>query len=145
VKFPVLPTKNVIFPINGFASPKYENLYIPAGVPGSIVLDESHNLHILRLGRIRMNNSPRDVNGAVSGKAVGSQPLEPRGWVRIGPNRSPDVALEPVHGQERLLQPQVILQPTCISTNAPVKIQCEYSPLGWQQRTEQRRSLLLCN
>lgn len=119
-----------MFPINGLASPKYENLYVPAGVPGSIVLEESHNLHILGLGQMRMNNSPRDVNGAVSGEAVGSQPLEPRGWVRIGPNRSPDIALKPVHGQERLFQPQVILRPARISTNPRVKIQCEYSPLG---------------
>lgn len=92
-----------------------------------------------------MNNSPRDVNGAVSGKAVGSQPLEPRGWVRIGPNRSPDVVLEPVHGQESLLQPQVILQSARISTNPRVKIQRGYSPLGWRRRIEQQRSPLLCN
>jgi len=65
-----------------------------------------------------MGGSPCDVNGAVSGKAVGSQPLELRGWMRIRPDRTPDVVLEPIHVQERLFQPQVILQPARISTNS---------------------------
>ena len=69
------------------------------------------------LERTWTNYSPCNVNGAVSGKAIGSQPLKLRGRVRIGPDRCPDVVLEPVHGQERLLQPQIVLQPVRISAN----------------------------
>ena len=74
-----------------------------------------------------MDSLPCDVNSAVSGKAAGSQPLGLGGWVRIGPDRSPGVVLESVHGQERLFKPQVILQPARISTNPRVQTGREYS------------------
>ena len=69
-------------------------------------------------GRVRVDNSPCGVDGAVSGNTVGSQPVELCGWVRIGPDSSPDVVLEHVNGHERLLQPQVILRPERLSTSS---------------------------
>ena len=92
-----------MLPINGFASPKYENRYDPAGVTGSIVLEEfrGSDRHV----SISMGDPPCDVHNTIPGETVGSQPLELGGWVRIGPHRGPDIVLEPVHGQESLLQP----------------------------------------
>ena len=40
--------------------------------------------------------------------------------MRIGPDSSPLVVLEDVHGHERLLQPQVILRPGPLSTSSRI-------------------------
>lgn len=64
-----------------------------------------------------MNSLPGDVDGAVPGEVVGSQPPKLRGWVRIGSDGSPGVVLEQVHGEERVLQPQVVLRPAPLNTS----------------------------
>jgi len=93
--------------------------------------------------RIRMRNPPCDINRAVSDKAVGPQPLELRGWVRIGPDRSPDVILKPVHGQECLLQSQVILQPSRINTSPQVLNVTTHPGVGGNELCDDRVSCLV--
>jgi len=80
--------------------------------------------------RVGIDNSPSSVNGTGSGRTVGPRPFERRGWVRIGPNSSPGVVLEDVHGHERLLQPQVILCPGPLSTNSRMVEGVTHSRVG---------------
>lgn len=68
-----------------------------------MVLEEFHDSD--RHVDVGMGDPPCDVYDTMSDETVGSQPLELGGWMRIGHHRGPDIVLEPVHGQERLLQP----------------------------------------
>jgi len=77
-----------------------------------------------------VDNSPGSVNGAVSGRAVGPQPFERRGWVRIGADSGPLVVLEHVHGHERLLQPQVVLRQGHLSETSQILKQTTHPGVG---------------